>query len=72
MQDLIQKIRSKVRMDAKNRWWAPETLATDCEKAWIDTGWKDTMHKWYEWLEYMKRKDEKEQWKRCISARWRR
>ena len=47
-----------------------EILATDCEKAWIHTGWKDTMQKWYEQLEYMKRKDEKK-W-RYTSARWRR
>ena len=37
-----------------------ELLATDCEKVWIHTRWEDTMQKWYERLEYMKRKDEKE------------
>ena len=35
-------------------------LAKDCEKAWIHTGWEDTMQKWYEWLEHVKKKDEKE------------
>ena len=29
-------------------------------KAWAHTGWEDTMQKSYEWVEYMKRKDEKE------------
>ena len=72
MKDLIKKVRSKGRMDARNRWWVTEILATDCEKAWIHTGWEDTMQKWYEWLEYVMRKDEKEKWRRCISARWRR
>ena len=46
-------------MDAKNRWCA-ELLAKDCEKAWTHTGWEDTMQKCFEWLEYQKRKDEKE------------
>ena len=35
IQDLTRKIRSKGRMDAKNRWWVAELLAADCEKAWI-------------------------------------
>ena len=60
MKDLIKKITSKGRMDAKNRWWVTEILATDCEKAWIHTEWEDTVQKWCEWLEYVKRKDEKE------------
>ena len=30
-------------MDAENRWWVAEQLAKDCEKAWIHTGWEDTM-----------------------------
>ena len=38
MKDLIKKIRSKGRMDAKNRWWVGELLVADCEKAWIHTG----------------------------------
>ena len=46
MKDLIKKIRSKERMDAKNRWWYSELLAADCEKACIHTG--------------MKKKDERE------------
>ena len=33
MGDLIRKIRSKGRMDGKNRWWVAELLATDCEKS---------------------------------------
>ena len=47
-------------MDAKSRWWVAELLAADCEKAWVHTGWEDTMQKWYDWLEDMKKKDEKE------------
>ena len=43
MKDLIRKIRSKGRMDAENRWWVAELLAKDCEKAWIHTGWEDTV-----------------------------
>ena len=34
-------------------------LAKDCEKAWTHTGWEDTVQKWYERLEHMKKKDEK-------------
>ena len=60
MKDLIKKIRSKGRMDAKNRWWVSELLAKDCEKTLIRTGWEDAMQKWYEWLEHMKKKGEKE------------
>ena len=33
MKDLIRKIKSKGRMDAKNRWWVAELLAADCEKS---------------------------------------
>ena len=47
-------------MDARNRWWVSELLAKACEKARIHTGWEDTMQKWHEWLEHMKKKDEKE------------
>ena len=63
-EDLVEKIRSKERMDAKNRWWVSELLAEDCEKVWTHTGWEDAKHKWYEWREYMKNKDEKEKWRR--------
>ena len=38
MKDLIKKIRSKGRMDVKNRWWVWELLAKDCEKAWTPRG----------------------------------
>ena len=38
MKDLTNEIRSKGRMDARNRWWVMATLATDCEKASIHTG----------------------------------
>ena len=51
MKDLIKKIRSKGRTDAKNRWWVSELLAKDFEKAWTRAGWEEAMHKWYEWLE---------------------
>ena len=60
MKDLTKKIRSNGRMDAQNRWWVTELLAADCERAWIHPGWEITMQKWYEWLEEMKKKDEKE------------
>ena len=46
MKDLIKKIRSKGRMDVKIRWWVTELLVADCEKAWIHSGWEDTMQKW--------------------------
>ena len=29
------------------------------KKAWIHTGWEDTMQKWYKWLEEMKKRDDK-------------
>ena len=32
-----------------------ELLAKDIERAWTRTGWED----WYEWLEHMKKTDEK-------------
>ena len=38
MKDLTEKIRSKGRIDAKNRWWVSELLAAECEKVWIHTG----------------------------------
>ena len=44
MKDLFKK-RSKGRMNAKSRWWVCEQLAADCEKAWIHTGWEETMQK---------------------------
>ena len=47
MKHLIRNIRSKERMDAKNRWWVAEVLAADSETAWIHTGWEDTMQKCY-------------------------
>ena len=50
-----EEIRSRGRMDAENRWWVTELLAADCEKAWIHPEWEDTMQKWYEWLEKMKK-----------------
>ena len=62
MKDLMKNMRSEGRMDAKNRWWVTEILATDCEKAWIHAGWEDTMQKWHELLEHMNKKDEKEKW----------
>ena len=55
MKDLVKKIRSKGRMDAKNRWWVSELLAADCEKAWFHTGWEDAVQKWYQWLEEIKK-----------------
>ena len=72
MKHLMKKIRSKGGIDAKNRWWVAELLAKDYEKAWSHTGWEDTMQNWYEWLEHMKKKDEKEKWRWCTSERWRR
>ena len=72
MKDLKKKIKSKGRMDAQNRWLVSELLAMDCEKTWIHTGWENAVQKWYEWLEHMKKEDEKEKWRRCISERWRR
>ena len=60
MKDLTKKIRSKGSMDAKNRWSVAKLLAKDCEKSWTHTGWEDSMQKWYEWLNYMKKNDEKE------------
>ena len=67
-----ERSESKGRMNAESRWWVSELLAADCEKAWIHTGWEDTMQKWYEWLEHIKKEYEKEKWRRCISERWRR
>ena len=57
--DLTKKIRSKVGMDAENRWWVAELLATDCEKAWLDPGEEETMRKSYVQLEKMKKEDKK-------------
>ena len=57
---LTNKIRSRGRMDAENRWWVTELLAAGCEKAWIHPGWEDTIQEWYEWLKRMKKEDEKE------------
>ena len=35
--------------------------AADCEKAWIHTGWEDTMQKWYKWLDENENRNEKGQ-----------
>ena len=51
-----QKDEDYGRSDNEN--WVSELLATDCEKAWIHAGWEDTLQKWYNWLEEMKKKDE--------------
>ena len=59
MKDLRKKIRSEGRVGAKSRWWVSELLAADCEKAWIHTGWENTMQRWKKWLEEMKKRDEK-------------
>ena len=55
-----------------NKWWVSDLVVADCEKAWIHTGWEDAMQKWYNWLEEMKKKDEKEKMEemRRISTRW--
>ena len=58
--NLMRKIRSRGKMDVENRWWVCGLLPADCEKAWIHTGWEDTMQKLYHWLEDMKKEDEKE------------
>ena len=72
-EELLSDLDNQVWKDAKNRWWVSELLAKDCEEAWIHTGRGDTLQKWYECLEHMKKKDEKEKrWRRCISERWRR
>ena len=48
MKGLTKKMRSKGRMDTESRWRVSELLAADCEKAWIHTGWEDTLQKWCE------------------------
>ena len=59
VRDMTKKIRSKGRMDAENRWWVAELLAADCEKAWLHAVWEYTIQKMYEWLEEMRKEDEK-------------
>ena len=72
MKDLMKKIRSRGRKDAKNRWRVSELLAEQCEKAWIHPGWEDSMQKWFNWLEDMKKQDEKrKRGRNCISTMWR-
>ena len=56
----MRKVTSLERIDAKNRWCAAELLAADCEKAWIHTGLEYSLQKLSNWLEDMKKKDEKE------------
>ena len=46
MKDMTKKIRAKERMDGNHSWWVCELLATDCEKAWLHSGWEDPMQKW--------------------------
>ena len=58
MKDMTRKIRAKGRMDANHSRWVSELLATDCEKAWLHSGWEDTMQRWYDWLCEMKKNDE--------------
>ena len=49
MKDMAREIRSKVRMDATNRWWVTELLAADCEKAWLNPEEEETMQKGCIW-----------------------
>ena len=60
MKEMTKKIRAEGRMDANSSWWVSELLAADCEKAWLHSGWEDTVQKWYELLYEVKRKDEVE------------
>ena len=46
MKDMTKKIRSKVRMDAENRWWVAKLLAADCEKAWLHQEEEEAMQRW--------------------------
>ena len=59
MKDMTKKIRSKGRMDADSRWRVAELLAANSKKAWLNAGWEDTMQKCFDWLEEMKKKDER-------------
>ena len=56
--DVARKIKAKGRMGAKNIWWFSELLAGDCKNAWFHPEWEDTMRRWYNWLNEMKKKDE--------------
>ena len=56
MKDMTRKNRAKGRMDANSSWWVSQLLAADCEKAWLHSGWEDTMQRWYDWLYVMKKR----------------
>ena len=56
---MTNNIRSKGWMDAEKRWWVAELLGADSEKAWLNPGEEETMHKWYAWLEKMRKEDQK-------------
>ena len=48
-------------MDAENRWWVAELLPRQtARKLGSNPGEKETMQKWYVWLEKMKKEDEEE------------
>ena len=56
--DVARKIKAKGRMGANNSWWFSELLAGDCKNAWFHPECEDTMRRWYNWLNEMKKKDE--------------
>ena len=53
--------RCKIRKWREDCWAriCPRSCLRRTEKAWIHARWEDTMQKWSEWLEHMKKKDEK-------------
>ena len=63
MKDMTRKIRAKERFDAHHSWWVSEFLAADCRKAWLHSGWEDTMQRWFDWLHEMKKKTKQKEWK---------
>ena len=59
MKDLIRKIRSKGKWTLRIDGGFLSLWRQIVKKAWMHTGWEDTMQKWYNWLEDVKKKDEK-------------
>ena len=55
--EMLRKIRANGRTDANNSWWVSDLCAADCEKAWLHAEWEDTVQKWHDWLQQMKKKD---------------
>ena len=46
MGGIIGILQRKGRVNPRERWWVSETLANDCERAWLDATWYEYVNEW--------------------------